>query len=126
MDITATQARQLDRSSEIALRRLLHSLEPFMRAYPIDQKAEMPDHDMKWVTGIGDESVGKAVAEIMKAYPALWLGALPDDVCIVPKSGLRQVVGSHPHVVEHLEQYGIARVDSEAARLRHEIEIERR
>ena len=126
VELTATQARLNDRSAEIALRRLLHSLKPFMRAYPYDQNAEMPDHEMEWVTGVGDDNVGKAVVEIVKTYPSLWLNALPDDVCIVSKSGLKQVIGVYPHVIEHLEQAGVARVESEAARLRHEIEIERR
>lgn len=126
MDVTATEAKQIDRSAEIAMRRLLHSLKPFMRAYPHKHDEPMPDHDMSWVTGIGADSVEKAVAEIIKAYPALWLQTLPDDVCVVPKSALAQVVGAYPYVAEHLGQAGLARVESEAARVRHEIEFERR
>ncbi len=126
MELTATQARAQDRSQEIALRRLLHSLKPFMRAYPHDQHAEMPDHDMEWVTGVGDQCVGKSIAEIMKAYPALWLHALPEDVCVVPCRVLDVLTSGQPFVAEHAAQEGLARVDRAAARLRHEIEIERR
>lgn len=123
--LTATQAAQLDRGVEQALYRLLHALKPFMRAYPQDEQAAMPEYDMAWMAGVGDDNPGATVIEILKAYPALWLKVLPSEVCIVPRKNLASVTAQHPFAAEYLEQSGISIVYGEASRLRHEIEFER-
>ena len=51
---TAVQASQPDRQRRFAMERLLHALRPFMRAYPRDQDAQMPEHAMVWMTDIDD------------------------------------------------------------------------
>lgn len=119
---TATAIKALERDSRVAhaLRRLLRKLEPFMRAYPHNIDDKMPDHDVVWTAGVGDDTPGSAIASALKATPALWLSLLPDEVCIVPKSALQTVTGNNPHIVEHLARMGEAIVESRGYRLQEE------
>lgn len=112
---TAIQAYQSRSRLAHAMDRLLHNLKPFMRAYPDSPDIKMPDHDMAWVTGIrGDPR--QVIAEAVKASPALWVDAVPDDVILVPKSTLAKISGLGPDVIDYLSTVGMHAVENHAAR----------
>ena len=119
---TATEMRAQHHDSRVAhaIDGLLHRLKPFMRAYPHNADDKMPDHDMAWVAGVGDGNPQAAIANALKATPALWMALLPDEVCIVPKSALQTVTGNNPHIVECLARMGEAIVENRGYRLQEE------
>ena len=86
---TAVMVRQRDLVLEAAIHRLLHDLRQFMRAYPRTADTEMPNHAMAWVD-FPDGNAGRVILDAIKANPALWAGALPSDVCIVPREALEK------------------------------------
>lgn len=118
--VTAIKAQQRDSRIAFAMYRLLRNMKPFMRAYPHSPDDKMPDHDMVWSTGVGDDTPYAAIANALKATPALWMALLPDEVCIVPKSALQTVTGNNPHIVDHLARMGEAIVESRGYWLQEE------
>lgn len=118
--VTAIKAQQRDSRIAFAMDRLLRNLKPFMRAYPHNADDKMPDHDMAWSAGVGDDNPQSVIANALKATPALWMSLLPDEVCIVPKSALQTVTGNSPHIVEHLARMGEAIVESRGYRFQEE------
>lgn len=95
---TATAIMEHGSKSRLAyaLVRLLDSLRPFMRAYPRAEDDHMPEHDLVWVEFLDNENPKKVIADAIKAYPELWLHALPEEVCIVPRKELNRAVGLGP------------------------------
>lgn len=129
---TALMQRQENRELRVAMERLLHDLRPFMRAYPRNNDEKMPEHDHVWITfaGFGKEldNPGATILAAIKANPALWAEAIPDECCIVPKDMLKRVIGTSPPVgldcdallLEGLVHHGTHLVENQGARLRRE------
>ena len=119
--ITAIEALRRDSDIGFPIDKLLHKLKPFMRAYPYDIHGNMmPDHEMVWSAGVGEDTPHAVIANALKANPALWMALLPNDVCIVPRSALATVTGNNPHIVEHLAQMGANIVERRGYRLQEE------
>lgn len=117
--VTAIKAQQQDSRIAHAMDRLLRKLKPFMRAYPHNAD-DMPDHDMGWTAGVGDDNPQAVIANALKATPALWMALLPDEVCIVSKSALQTLAGANPHLAENLALMGKDIVEMHGLRLLHE------
>lgn len=112
---TAFRERHTQQRIRYAIGRLLDRLQPFVRAYPRDADAELPPHDVVFVT-MPDDGPEAQILDALKSCPALWLAALPDDVCIVSRRALVQVPGIEPVVADFLASQGLAIVESHAAR----------
>ena len=107
-----------------AMHRLLHKLKDFVRIYgrtPEDE-VKMPDYDVAWVAGVRDgEGPDAAILEALKATPAIWVQALPEEVCIVPRKQL-QVICQNVDIAEMLASEGMMIVESRAAKHLYEME----
>lgn len=121
---TALRERQGQQRVKHAIGRLLDRLHTFIRAYPRDDAAEMPLHDVAFVT-MTDDGPEAQILDALKSYPELWLTALPDDVCIVSRRTLVEVANVLPATVDCLADQGIAIVEAKAFRHRMEIEDKR-
>ena len=91
--VTTLMSAQRDAHRQHALDHFLHRLKRWARAYAPTPDAEMPDHKIEWRTE-PDNGPVRVIDEAMRELPALWLSALPDDVCIVPKQHLERLVGA--------------------------------
>ena len=76
-----------------------------MRAYPMLEGDQMPEHDLVWVTEGVDDGPERVILEAMKATPELWLHALPPEVCIVPRKSL-ETLGLNEDIVGLLVEQG--------------------
>ena len=121
---TATQQYESTREVRYAMDRLLYALKEFVRVYPVDEADKLPEHDVRFATGIG-KGPETVIVDAIKQNPELWLHALPDDVCIVPKSVLSGQYYSGVNA-EFLSDMGIDRVRNHASRLRYEAEERQR
>lgn len=63
--------------------------------------------------------------DAIKMNPEMWTGALPAEVCIVPRSVLATLGVKADHI-EYLEGMGASIVDAHAHRLQYEAEQNRR
>jgi hypothetical protein len=97
-----------------AMDRLMDGLKRYMRAYPMLQDDQMPEHDLVWVTEGVDDGPERVILEAMKATPELWLHALPPEVCIVPRKSL-ETLGLNEDIVGLLVEQGAYMVDAYAA-----------
>jgi hypothetical protein len=124
---TAFRERQRNLALEAAMNRLLHDLRPFMMAYPRVADAEMPDHDMVWVDNLMPaNSPARVILDAIKANPALWMEALPAEVCVVPRKILEKMLPSTvSDTIDYLHGYGIALVLNHAARYAHDLDEQR-
>jgi hypothetical protein len=117
----AARVRQERLKLTYALEKTLRRLRKFMAVYPRNPIEQMPEHDCVWEDGPCD-GPGSIILDAIKTNPSLWLGALPDDVCIVPKADLERLTimaKITPQYVEHLADLGIRKVTDKAARLLH-------
>lgn len=111
----------------VATARLLHRLRAFMAAYPVHEDDPMPEHDVVWMA-YPDGGPESTILDAIKANPALWAHALPEEVCIVPKDMLKRIaatamgVGRTSDMVEALAHHGAHLVEQHAARARYEAE----
>lgn len=111
---TAIMETMNKQSVRIAMARLLHGLRDYMRAHPIQQDDQMPEHDIDWVTGVG-HGPETVIANAIKMEPELWAHALPADVVIVPRNALLQVSGLTSDAVDYLAGAGMNMVANKAA-----------
>lgn len=116
---TVTAFEQGQRESRIrhALDHFLHRMKKHIGVYPLQQSDVLPDHDVVWMVGV-DHGPGEEIANAMKRFPALWLGSLPENVCVVPCSHLKQAVGEI--MADYLSTIGQVMVENQAAALEHE------
>lgn len=84
---TAVNANMRELLVRRAATRLLDRLKSWVRVYPLNEADAMPDHDIVFATGV-DDGPAQVICDAMRATPALWLGALPDDIVLVRKSRL--------------------------------------
>lgn len=105
------QSRREERRLHLApiLNRLLHSLKGWVRVYPRSGDAEMPDHDVVWVTDAAERAIRDAIAQ----NPVLWAHAVPENCCIVPRHRMEAIVGNV--VTEMLIHEGVAHIQNAAA-----------
>lgn len=115
--VTATAAAMAQRHRQHAFDHFLHRLKKWARAIPMMREDDLPEHRVEWFVGIDDGPV-RTIDEAMKELPALWLPAVPDAVCVVPKSQLEKLVGAD--VASYLSGLGLAMVEDRAARLQQE------
>lgn len=122
--ITATELARRDQRLEIATRRLLESLREWMRAVPYERTAEMPEHSMHWYADINGTGPASTIQEALKMYPELWLNALPDTVCIVPKDYLWRM-GKTDDAADYMTQLGesLLRAAADRAKWAHEEQL---
>ena len=121
MSITATEAaaRQSNAQLRAAMDRLLYKLRRFVGVYPIHESDKMPENDVQWMAEIDADPAG-TILEAVKAYPELWVHALPDECCIVPVASLKKLIGEDG--AEALGLAGQQMTITKAMRARHEIE----
>jgi hypothetical protein len=74
----------------------------------------MPEHDMVWVD-LPDRGAGRVILDAIKANPALWVGALPSNVCIVPRAALETIASLSPDHIDYLVALGGNMVANHAA-----------
>lgn len=117
--ITAIKARQRDSQIRFAMHRLLDKLKDWVRVYPISPDIEIPDHNIVWHTGVGAEGPDRIVLDAMKATPALWMGALPEGLVIVPRDRLEKVCIS-PATVDYLVMEASNQIHLQAVRMQQE------
>lgn len=115
--VTAVMSALRGAHRQHALDHFMHRLKRWARAYALTPDTEMPDHKIEWMTELGDGPV-RVIDEAMREFPALWLSALPDDVCIVPKRQLARLVGGP--AAEYLSGIGVNIVESYAAQMAHD------
>src|SRR4029453_6585265 len=92
-----------------AMDRLMQALKRYMRAYPMLEGDQMPEHDVVWVKEL-DGGPERLILEAIRATPELWLQALPPEVCIVPRDALKSL-GLNEDVVALLAEKGAYIVD---------------
>jgi len=121
MSDIATAAIEAQRHSELNLtmKRLLHQLRRFMRAYPRVNEP-LPDHDMVWVDELPGDGPAKTIHEAIASNPVLWAHALPKEVCIVPRKALESKLSEFQ--AECLNQLGMNMVMEKAYRRKSQIE----
>lgn len=100
-----------------AMDRLLHALKRYMQSCPMRSDANMPEHDLMWVTEC-DGGPGRVILDAMKATPELWMQGLPQEVCLVTRKTLQTVTGLNADVIGMLAAEGAYMVDVCAARHR--------
>jgi hypothetical protein len=83
--------------------------------------ADMPEHDVAWTTHVGGEGPEKAILDAIVANPALWIRALPEEVCIVPRKDLENLLNSK-NAVDYLAMLGSHFTTRLAEFKRHEME----
>lgn len=123
--MTATATMMLERQSRSliahAMHRLLHRLLPHMRAVPVSDDEEMPEHLMAWMTKF-DGGPEKTIGEAIEATPALWMQFLPPEVCIVPRKTLERISGLDQATIDYLAMEGAYIITSRSAHKLHELE----
>ncbi len=110
---TALMASQADDRLRCVLDRLLHRLRNFVEARPMLEVYAMPPHDVVWLT-YPEDGPERAILNAIKANPELWRPSLPEEVCIVPKGMLEQLVGAD--ALHMLEGYGAMMVARDASK----------
>lgn len=117
--LAVTAVEQSMRESRIchALDHFLHRLKKHIGVYPRLQSDVLPDHEVVWTAGV-DHGPGQEVASAMKRFPVLWLHALPDDACIVPRRMLDEYVGGP--AADWMRSVGVVLVENQAARLEYD------
>lgn len=118
--VTAVKAMQRDQHIRFAMHRLLHKLKDWVRVYPMSKDVEVPDHDIVWHTGIGEEGPDRIVFDAMKATPALWMSALPEGLVIVSRDKLLKVCGVPPVTLDYLVMEASNQIHLQAARMQQE------
>jgi len=118
---TAVMAEERRLAIAAPMNRLLRKLRDFVRAYPLKADDAMPDHTLEWVGDIRGDGPEKTVFEAIKCNPDLWLHALPDDVCIVPKNSL-DLLGFSKGLIVALEYQGDWAVRALAAQRAYDAE----
>lgn len=121
--ITAAEAallRDREHRMRAALYSLLSDLKDFVEVVPRCEQERMPEHAIVWMTGI-NSGPGPAIESAIKSHPELWLHALPEDVCIVPRRALKQI-GITDDAAEFFKADGAARVAAHAARYLYEMQ----
>lgn len=99
----------------------LHRLRKFMRAYPREIAAKMPEHDVVWVTALHPHGgPDQAILEANKSFPELWSDAIPETVCIVPRKYL-SAFGISDEMIRHLSDHGENIIAAHAGQ--HEYEV---
>lgn len=116
MSETATAIKEAQDKHRLGhvVARLLDNLLQFVRAYPMTVDGEMPEHDLVWVEGIEKDGPGQTILDAIKANHELWRGALPPEVCIVPRKALEQL-GLSADIIDHLVDMGDYSVVGHAA-----------
>lgn len=114
---------QSNKRLDWALQRLLHALKPFMRAYARTpgEQAKVPELDLVWVTDL-DGGPSRAVLDVLKSNPELWLHALPPEVCIMPRQALKALTGVDRDVISGLCDLGENIVAAHAAKHLHDLD----
>lgn len=115
--VTATAKNMERRHRQHAIDHFLHRLKKWARAVPMMRDDDLPEHRVEWFVDIDDGPV-RTIDEAMKELPALWLPAVPDTVCVVPKSQLQKFVGAD--VAGYLSGLGLAMIEDKAIRLQQE------
>lgn len=115
----AVQDWQRDSAIHFAMRRLLNRLEDWVRVYPQKEADDMPEHDVRFVTGVGGEGPESVIRYALEATPALWLSVLPDDLVIVPKPMLRRF-GMSENSIDMLASYGAIDIENRGRRMLYE------
>jgi len=121
--ITAAEAallRDREHRTRAALYSLLSDLKDFVEVVPRCEQERMPEHAIVWMTGI-NSGPGPAIESAIKSHPELWLHALPEDVCLVPRHALKKM-GLSDDVAEYLKADGEARVAAHAASYLYEMQ----
>jgi hypothetical protein len=111
---TAIRTQQRNHRLAAAMDHLLHDLRRFMKAYPMRGDAEMPDHEMVWVD-LPDRGAARVILDAIKSNPALWIDALPSNVCIVPRASLETIASLSPDHIDYLTALGGNMVAAQAA-----------
>ncbi len=115
--VTALMAQQADNRMRYAMDRLLHRLRKFVEAHPMREDYSMPPYDIAWITYLED-GPERAILDAIKASPELWRPLLPEEVCIVPKGMLEELVGAAD--LHALEGYGAMMISQAASKALYE------
>lgn len=101
----AIAEQQAHHERRAAMRGLLHRLRKWMAVFPHKVNADMPDHDVVWTTHVGGDGPEKAILDAIAANPSMWLHALPEEVCIVPRKDLERALSSK-NAVDYIATLG--------------------
>jgi hypothetical protein len=118
--ITANMARRMladERRHQMldAMKVLFRRLEKWVQVdHPFPE--EVGDHRVYFVTGV-DDGPDRVVEDAIRGCPALWAGALPDSVVIVPRRTL-EGVGLSDDVIDYFASMGVSAVETHAAKHR--------
>lgn len=103
--------------ARLAVETLLRRLKKFVMVMPCNSDAEMPMYDIRWATEY-DDGPEKAIHEAVRLFPQLWADALPETVCIVPRSDLKNI-GLSDDLIKRLASLGGHLVHAHSAQYRH-------
>ena len=116
---TATIAHQNNQRLRAATHGLLYRLRRFVRAVPMAPDGDLPAHDIVWMTE-AERGPNETITEMIKAHPALWAEALPQECCIVHRETLKKYVGDD--AAQYMASHGANAVENQAARVLYEME----
>lgn len=128
--LTATETSMLERQSRSlvahAMHRLLHKLKAYVEVRPFEEGDKLAEHDVVWVSW-PDNGPEKTIGDAMVMTPALWVQALPPEVCLVSRKSLEGIMSLNLHLnpedmIEYLRAEGANIVMSRAAQKLHELE----
>lgn len=115
--VTATEQGMRESRIRHAMDHFLYRLKKHIGVYPLLQSDVLPDHEVVWMGGV-DGGPSQEVVSAMKRFPVLWLHALPDDVCIVPRRMIDEYAGGP--AADWMRSIGVVLVENQAARLEYE------
>ena len=103
-------ADETRRRREFELRYLLDGLRQYMGVYARspEEQQNLPELAFEWLENPCDPGPGQMIMQAIAENPELWSHALPNDVVIVEKKILENLVG--PGTSHILAQDGAARV----------------
>ena len=123
----ATAAAAMAQQSSVRLRaamdHLLYRLRRWVAVYPMHDADELPKHIVRWLAGPDGEGPQRAILDAIKMTPELWSGAVPTNCCIVHRDTLAKYVGAD--AAEYMAGYGAMAVEDQAARCRHEADLQK-
>lgn len=143
--VTAIDELFRSRRTLWAIQKLLYGLEEFVEVRGSDAEADAALKDMtakhdlfvEWMTPVeGERGPLAVIKNVLREHPELWVAAMPEEVCIVPRALLKTVCDAVPLLPglgdasyirpEMLETHGNAIVDGYAGAQRHYREMNER
>lgn len=115
------------RNSELiaSMNKLLHQLRNYVKAYPSSLDDSMPEHDIFWIEEASGNGPAKTILDAIRCHPILWTAALPEEVCVVPRSTLKHL-NIPENTIDYMSALGRREIDISAAKSKYELDVELR